>query len=127
MNAISLRNMNSSAIYLVTCRLALIAAVLVLAVFLRAQQHEYCIGVAVLHGLAVPELQLLEGAQTRDVVDQEYCRYVAVEGLDDRPEGLLTGSVPNLQLHLGIVVDLSGSRGELHAYFAHTAIPSVVL
>ena len=39
-----------------------------------------------------------------DAVDQKNSSRTPVEGLDNRPEWLLTGSIPNLQLNGGILI-----------------------
>ena len=45
-------------------------------------------------------------------VYKDDCRAVPVEGLDDGPEGLLTGGIPDLQLNF-VVVDFDGFGLEL--------------
>ncbi len=61
-----------------------------------------------------PTAQVVVRRPSRDVVDHQGCRGPAVVGPCHRPEPLLPGSVPNLQLDL-LSRDLDDPRPELHA------------
>ena len=61
----------------------MIADLLLLSVLLSPNEHEDDIWTAVFYCLAVPELKFFEGIEIGDVVHQEDCRHVPVEGLYD--------------------------------------------
>jgi len=62
-----------------------------------------------------------------DIVDEEDCRGTAIESLDDGPEGLHTGSVPDLHLDTGLFVQLDLFGVELHAKGGSVALAVLVL
>lgn len=49
----------------------------------------------------------------RNIIDEQDGGRVAIEGLYDRSKSLLSCSIPNLQAHFVVVVDLDGLALEL--------------